>query len=179
MYASLNHIFNQVFEKLPTEFEDHIPLDLEKLNEMIISAIKISWKMLNLVPPAFISFPTEFNEDWMDRKITIWDENEPHCPSVYSQPILFYNALGLIGRKAAVGNKIDPGKMDIIYMEGKMITMILPLHVVKIYIKPPYIAVQLCNQSAHNEDRYVVYQSIKHGPLFISRHHMQHAPMHY
>ena len=77
--------------------------------------------MIMLVPPAFILYPEEFTEDWMDRKLNAWDDEEPDRPTVYSQPIFFYNALGQVGQKAVIGNKINPKNMEIIH--GKLIIL--------------------------------------------------------
>ena len=71
--------------------------------------------MVTLIPPAFITFPESFIEDWMDKKITTWTDEGPDHPIIYSQPVLLFNALGQIGQKATVGNKINPKNMEIIY----------------------------------------------------------------
>ena len=97
------------------------------LSTMIHEAVKLSWKMILLVPPGFIHFPEEFNEDWMDKKFNAWDEEAPNFPiTIYSQPVFFYNALGQVGQKATVGNKLNLKNVKIVNgMPDKIICRLL------------------------------------------------------
>ena len=91
-----------------------LQINAENLNAMISEAVKITWKMVTLVPPAFIHFPEVFIEDWMEKKLSLWDQEAPDNPTVFSQPVFLYNALGQIGQKAVVGNKLSSKDMEVV-----------------------------------------------------------------
>ena len=83
----------------------------EKLVSVVKMAVDLAWKIVTLVPPALVCHPKEYNQDWMERRSTAWNDEAPSCPTIYFQPVLFYSALGHIGHKGIVGNKINQTTM--------------------------------------------------------------------
>ena len=79
----------------------------DEIVSVVKKAVKLAWMTVTLVPPALVSYPKEYDEDWMDKRITAWSKDEPSCPIIYFQPVLFYSALGQVGLKGIVGNKIN------------------------------------------------------------------------
>jgi hypothetical protein len=50
--------------------------------------------MVTLVPPALVVQPTEYLEEWHDKRITSWDDDASPNPSIYFCPVLFHDSLG-------------------------------------------------------------------------------------
>ncbi|XP_019851827.1 PREDICTED: uncharacterized protein LOC105316597 isoform X1 [Amphimedon queenslandica] len=96
----LIRITNEVLEVVPK----NIPLSQDKIKEMVDKAVCLVWDMVTIVPPAIVYQPTEYDEEWHEKRITSWKDNLPYNPVVYFQPVLFYSALGHVGCKGTIGN---------------------------------------------------------------------------
>ena len=73
--------------------------------------------MITLVPPAIISKPKQYQEEWQDKRYVYWNDYFPG-PLIYFRPVLFFSALGHIGCKEEVGNTI-PRDKEIQHTRGK------------------------------------------------------------
>ena len=71
---------------------------------MVDKAVCLVWDMVTIVPPAIVYQPTEYKEEWHEKRITSWKDNLSYNPVVYFQPVLFYSALGHVGCKGTIGN---------------------------------------------------------------------------
>lgn len=72
---------------------------------MVGEAVGLAWSVLTLVPPALIYQPTQYKEEWHEKRATSWNKDLPSSdPVVYFKPILLYSALGHVGCKGAIGN---------------------------------------------------------------------------
>jgi hypothetical protein len=95
-------LINEVLSRLPsnTHIEESVVL------EMVTEATELAWNMVTLVPPALVVQPTEYLEEWHDKRITSWDDDASPNPSIYFCPVLFHDSLGQIGCKGVIGNKL-------------------------------------------------------------------------
>ena len=73
---------------------------------MTTEAVHLAWDMVTLVPPALICQPSQYHEEWHEKRITYWSEESLlHVhPLIYFRPVLFFSALGHVGYKGEVGN---------------------------------------------------------------------------
>ena len=84
-----------------------------KVKEMIDRAVHLVWEMMTLIPPAIVCQPTEYKEEWHEKRITSWSDALPYNPVVYYRPVLLYSALGHVGCQGIIGNS-SPNTMTLI-----------------------------------------------------------------
>lgn len=92
---------------------ENVPLPEERVKEMVEEAVHLAWNMLTLVPPALLCQPTDYKEEWHEKRITSWNKEATPDPVVYFRPVLFYSARSHIGFKGAIGNS-QPKDMKIL-----------------------------------------------------------------
>lgn len=77
--------------------------------DMITEAVNIAFSMVTLVPPAFISLPEHYNEDWVEPRTTCWNTKSSSKTeiTIYFRPTLFYgSSCAGVGSRAEVGNDL-------------------------------------------------------------------------
>ena len=84
-----------------------------KVKEMIDRTVHLVWEMMTLIPPAIVCQPTEYKEEWHEKRITSWSDALPYNPVVYYRPVLLYSALGHVGCQGTIGNT-EPSNMTLI-----------------------------------------------------------------
>ena len=71
---------------------------------MTTEAVHLAWDMVTLVPPALICQPSQYHEEWHEKRVTYWSETFSPHPLIYFRPVLLFSALGHVGYKGEVGN---------------------------------------------------------------------------
>lgn len=69
------------------------------------AAVKISWDLLMLKPPAIACRPKKYTKVWHQDYGPLWNDRKPAEPVVYLRPLLLYGASGSVATKALVGNR--------------------------------------------------------------------------
>ena len=92
----------QVLDILPVC--EGLPKDTVK--QMVDKAVHLAWDMVTLVPPAVVCQPSQYCEEWHEKRITYWSEESLPHPLIYIRPVLFFSALGHVGCKGIIGNTI-------------------------------------------------------------------------
>ena len=71
---------------------------------MTTEAVNLAWDMVTLVPPALVCQPSQYHEEWHEKRVTYWKEESLHRLLIYFRPVLLFSALGHVGYKGEVGN---------------------------------------------------------------------------
>lgn len=72
--------------------------------DVVKKAVHLSWNMVTLVPPAIVAQPTEYHDEWHDKRYSSWNEDASDQMLNYYRPVLFYSTLGHVACKGEVGN---------------------------------------------------------------------------
>lgn len=79
---------------------------LPEIDDKIIEAVKMCWKMQMLPTPMFVCQPKAFNEKWHDTYYENWDgDNKSTNDLVYYRPVLMNCVGGALASKGLVGNR--------------------------------------------------------------------------
>lgn len=73
------------------------------MDEFIIEAVKICWKMQMLPTPMFICQPKAFTDNWHETFYDNWNDDSTN-DLVYYRPVLMNSVGGSLAFKGLVGN---------------------------------------------------------------------------
>ena len=79
-------------------------LPKDTVKQMVDKAVHLAWDMVTVVPPAVVCQPSQYCEEWHEKRIAYWSENSSPHPLIYIRPVLFFSALGHIGYRGIIGN---------------------------------------------------------------------------
>ena len=74
------------------------------IDDLVKKAVHLSWNMVTLVPPAIVAQPTEYHDEWHEKRYSSWTEDASDQMLNYYRPVLFYSTLGHVAYKGEVGN---------------------------------------------------------------------------
>ena len=85
--------------------------------DVVKKAVHLSWNMVTLVPPAIVAQPTEYHNEWQEKRYCSWNKDASVQMLNYYCPVLFYSTLGHVACKGEVGNMLPtnieaPGMLD-------------------------------------------------------------------
>ena len=74
------------------------------IDDLVKKAVHLSWNMVTLVPPAIVAQPTDYHDEWHEKRYSSWTEDASDQMLNYYRPVLFYSTLGHVAYKGEVGN---------------------------------------------------------------------------
>ena len=74
------------------------------IDDLVKKAVHLSWNMVTLVPPAIVAQPTDYHDEWHEKRYSLWTEDASDQMLNYYRPVLFYSTLGHVAYKGEVGN---------------------------------------------------------------------------
>ena len=101
---------SQVFQELQNKnisFKTAYEANPQGMDDVLDSAVNISWVMNTLVPPASFHQPEEFHDEWHEIVASTSEDEDPECDYelVYCRPVLFFGAEGTVGKVGSVKRK--------------------------------------------------------------------------